>query len=159
MPIRNIVACVTAEAGSLITVKYAIVLAKLLSAKLTVMHVVNEKLLRELLKSRIFVEVEARSYEKELENEGKRLLERTKLMADKKSVPCDVVLLKGVVHQEIISQAKALSTDLLIIGELKEVLSIKDTFYDEGERVFRESPCPVVVVKNAPLVERLYNEL
>ncbi len=159
MAIKNIMVCVAAAGISLITVKYAIYIAKIFSAKLSVVYVVNERLLHELIKSRVLVDVEARSYEKDLEEQGRRFLERIKSMSEKKGVACDAAILKGIVHEEIIKQANALNPDMLVMGELKEVLSIKETFYDEGERIFREAPCPVVVVKNAFLVEKLYNEL
>ena len=159
MSMKNIMVCVAAEGRSLITVKYAIALAKIFGANLSAMYVVNEKLLHELLKSRVLVELEARSYEKDLEEQGRRLLERIRSMSEKKGVVCDVAILKGTVHEEIIKQANALNPDMLVMGELKEVMSLKETFYDEGERIFREAPCPVVVVKNASLVEKLYNEL
>jgi len=159
MAIKNIVASVAGGGISLITVKYAISLAKLLSAKLTAMYVVNEKLLAELLKSRILVDVEAQSYEKDLEDQGKRFLERIKSMCDSKGVECECMLLRGNVHEEISKHTQEINADLLVMGELKEVLSRKDTFYDEAERIFREAPCPVAVVKNASLVEKLYNEL
>jgi len=159
MAIKNIMVCVATEGMSLITVKYAICLAKIFQAKLSAMYVVNERLLRELLKSKILVDVEARGYEKDLEDHGSHLLERIKSMSEKKGVACDAAVLKGVVHEEIVRQVNALNPDMLVMGKLKEVLSIKETFYDEGERIFREAPCPVVVVKNASLVEKLYNEL
>ena len=159
MAINSIMVCVVAEGISLITVKYAICLAKIFQAKLSAMYVVNERLLRELLKSRVLVDIEARGYEKDLEEQGRRFLERIRSMSEKKGVVCDTAILKGIVHEEILKQANALSPDMLVMGELKEVLSLKETFYDEGERIFREAPCPVVVVKNASLVEKLYNEL
>ncbi|MCX5665451.1 MAG: universal stress protein [Candidatus Omnitrophica bacterium] len=159
MAIKNIMVCVAAEGISLITVKYAICLANMFKARLSAMYVVNERLLHELLKSRVLVDVEARGYEKELEEQGSRFLDRIKSMSEKKGVACDVAILRGAVHEEIIKQANALNPDMLVMGELKEVLSLKETFYDEGERIFREAPCPVVVVKNPSLVEKLYNEL
>jgi nucleotide-binding universal stress UspA family protein len=159
MAIKNIMVCVAAEGISLITVKYAIYLAKTFQARLSALYVVNERLLHELLKSRVLVDIEARSYEKDLEDQGARFLERIKLACEKKGVDCDAAILKGIVHEEIIKQANALNPDMLVMGELKEVLSLKETFYDEGERIFREAPCPVVVVKNASLVEKLYNEV
>jgi len=159
MAIKNIMVCVAAEGISLITVKYAICLAKIFQARLSAMYVVNERLLHELLKSRVLVDVEAHGYEKDLEEQGHRFLARIRSMSEKVGVACDAVILKGIVHEEIIKQANALNPDMLVMGELKEVLSLKETFYDEGERIFREAPCPVVVVKNASLVEKLYNEL
>ena len=159
MSVKNIMVCVAAEGISMNTVKYAIALAKTFNAKLSAMFVVNERLLHELLKSKVLVEVEARSYEKDLEDQGRRFLDRIKAMAEKKGVSCDAVILKGIVHEEVIKQANALNPDMLVMGELKEVLSLKETFYDEGERIFREAPCPVIVVKNASLVEKFYNEI
>ena len=159
MAIKNIMVCVAAGGISLITAKYAISLAKIFQAKLSAAYVVNERLPHELLKSRVLVDVEARSYEKDLEDQGRNFLERIKSMSEKKGVPCDATILRGIVHAEIVKQANALNPDMLVMGELKEVLSLRETFYDEGERIFREAPCPVVVVKNPSLVEKLYNEL
>jgi nucleotide-binding universal stress UspA family protein len=59
----------------------------------------------------------------------------------------------------VVNKTRELSADLLVIGELKEVVSRREIFYDEGERIFRESPCPVVVVKNPEEVERAYKEI
>jgi nucleotide-binding universal stress UspA family protein len=158
MAIRNIAVSVAGGIASLVTAKYAIYLAKQLNARLTVIYVVDEKALNELLKSRIFVEVEAKGYERDLEEQGKRFLERVSKMAESKQVACQGVLLKGVVHDEVVSKAKTIEADLLVMGELKEVVSRKEIFYDEGERIFRESPCPVVVVKDAEKAEELYRE-
>ena len=159
MAVRNIVVSVAGAGASLVTAKYAIYLASLLSAKLTAIYVVDEKALQDLLKSRIFVEVEAQGYERDLVNQGKRFLERLRKMAEGKGVAFDGVLLRGVVHDEVVNKAVELEADLLVMGELKEVMSRREVFYDEGERIFRESPCPVVVVKNPEEVEKLYEEL
>jgi nucleotide-binding universal stress UspA family protein len=159
MAIKNIMLCVTTEGKSLIAAKYAIALAKIFSAKLSAVYVVNERMLHELLKSRVLVDVEARSYEKDLEDQGRHFLVRIGSMSEKKGVTYDAAILKGIVHKEIIKQANALNPDMLVMGELKEVLSLREAIYDEGERIFREAPCPVVVVKNTSLVEKLYNEL
>jgi nucleotide-binding universal stress UspA family protein len=159
MSIRNIMVCVTAEGASLITAKYAIALAKICSAKLSAVYVVNERILQELLKSRVLVDAEARSFEKDLEDQGINFLARIRSMAEKKGVICDTVILKGVVHDEIIHQAVVLDSDMLVMGELKEMLSLRETMYSEGERIFREAPCPVIAVKNVSLVEKLYNEV
>ena len=158
MAINNIMVCVAAEGISMITVKYGVALANIFKAKLSVIYVVNERLLHELLKSGVLVDMEARDYEKDLEEQGRLFLSRIRSMSDKMGVACDAAILKGIVHEEIIKQANILNPDMLVMGELKEVLSLKETFYDEGERIFREAPCPVVVVKNAALVEKLYNE-
>lgn len=155
---KHIMAAVAAGSASLITAKYAIYLAKILQVKLSAVYVVDEKTLQELLKSRIFVAIEAREYEIDLEQQGRYFLERVRLMAESKKVEFEAILLRGVIHEEVINKIKELSADLLVMGDLKEVLSWKDA-YSEGERIFRECPCPVVLVKNPQEVERIYKEL
>jgi nucleotide-binding universal stress UspA family protein len=123
------------------------------------MYVVDSRSLHELLKTRIFVEIEAVEYERDLKDQGVNILERVRKMSEMKKVECEVMLLKGVVHEEVVNKTRELSADLLVIGELKEVLSRREIFYDEGERIFRESPCPVVVVKNPEEVEKVYREI
>jgi nucleotide-binding universal stress UspA family protein len=159
IPIKNIIVSVTGVAESLVTVKYAIYLTKLLSARLTALYVVDEKSLRDLLKSRIFIEVEAREYERDLEDQGRYFMERIKKMAESKGIELEGIILRGVVHEEVVNKTRELGADLLVMGDLKEIMSMKEVFYSEGERIFRESPCPVVVAKNPQEIERLYREL
>jgi len=159
MAIKNIAVSLSGSAASLITAKYAIYLSKQLNAKLYAIYVVDARSLHELLKTRIFVEIEAVEYERDLKDQGINVLERVRKMAEIKKVEYEGLFLKGVVHEEVVNKTRELSADLLVIGELKEVVSRREIFYDEGERIFRESPCPVVVVKNPEEVERLYKEL
>ena len=81
MPIKNIAVSLAGSVASLITAKYAICLAKELQAKLFLLYVVDEKSLRDLLKTKVFVEIEAREYEEELLLQGKGLIERIRKMA------------------------------------------------------------------------------
>ena len=159
MALKTIVVSVAGAPDSLVTVKYAIYLAKLLSLKLFAIYVVNDRVLQELLRSRIFVEVEARAYERDLEQQGRVFLERIKKLADSKAVEFEGMLLKGVVSDEVILKTKELNADILIMGELKELTSRAEVFYNEGERIFRKSPCPVLVVKNPAAVENLFKEI
>lgn len=157
--ILNIAVSLSGSAVSLFTAKYAIYLSKQLNAKLYALYVVDARSLHELLKTRIFVEIEAVEYERDLKAQGVNVIERVRKMAEIKKVEYEGLLLTGVVHEEVVSKTRELNADLLVIGELKEVVSRREIFYDEGERIFRESPCPVVVVKNHEEVERLYKEL
>jgi len=159
MALRTIVLSIEGTPGSLVTAKYAIALAKLLSVKLVAVFVVNSKVLQDLLKSRIFVDVEARVYERDLEEQGKAMLERVGRMAEGKGVVYESLLLKGSVSDEVLNKARDLQADLLVMGELKEIASRAEIFYDEGERIFRRSPCPVVMVKNPAMVDMLYKEI
>ncbi|MCX7927771.1 MAG: universal stress protein [Candidatus Omnitrophica bacterium] len=157
--IKNILVSVSGSTQALVAAKYAIVLARLLQAKLSVVYVIDTKALAELLRSRIFVEVEARSYEEELQQQGTIMLERIKKMAEAKSVNTEVYLLRGAIHEEVIKKVEDLPADILVLGELKDIISRTETFYDEGERIFRTAPCPVLIVKNPAMVEQLYKEI
>ncbi|MFA6384656.1 MAG: universal stress protein [Candidatus Omnitrophota bacterium] len=159
MVLRTIVVSIAGSSGSLVTAKYAIALAKLLSVKLVALYVVNVKVLQDLLKSRIFVDVEARVYERDLEQQGAAILERISKMAKEKNIEFEGCLMKGVISDEVLNKTQELHADLLVMGELKEMASRADVFYDEGERILRRSPCPVVMVKNPAMVETLYKEM
>lgn len=159
MALTNIVLSISGGEPSLVTSKYAISLAKLLSAKLTALYVIDKNSLQELLKSKIFVEIEAVEFEKELETQGINFITRIKKLAETKGVQAEGLILNGIVHSEIVNKAKEMNADLLVIGELKEVLSRTEIFFNEGERILREAPCPVIVVKNQEMVEKLFKDL
>lgn len=159
MGIRNIVLAVAGGPISLVTAKYSICLAKLTGAKLIGLYVVNEKILQELVRSKVVVDVEARVYDRDLEEQGTLFLERIKKLAEVKGVTFEGIVLKGIVHHEITNKAKELDADLLVMGPLKEILSRKEIYVEEGERIFREINCPVVVAKNTDIIEQLYKQL
>ncbi|MDD5347592.1 MAG: universal stress protein [Candidatus Omnitrophica bacterium] len=157
--IKNILLSVSGSAETIVAAKYAICLSRLLQANLIAVFVIDTKVLSELLKTRIFVEAEARSYEQDLEQQGGMILERIKKMAESKQVPCETSLLRGAISDEVIRTAHELPADILVLGELREIASRAETFIDEGERIFRKSPCPVIISKNPAMVEALYKEI
>ena len=159
MPIKQIAVSVGGTPASLVTAKYSIYLARILGAKLIALYAVNERVLQDLVKSRIFVEIEARVYEHDLEEQGRLFLERVKKLAESKQVEFEGVLLRGTVHLEVVNKVREIGADILVMGELKELLSRREVYTDEGERIFREAGCPVMVVKNPAEVEQLYKEL
>jgi len=157
--VKQIITPLAGGPASIITAKYAIYLAKLLQVKLTAIYVIDENAIQELLKSRVFVEIEAKEYEIDMEQQSKLFMQRIQTLAENKKVEFEALILKGEIHSEVVSKARELGADLLVMGDLKEVLSWKEALYSEGERMFRESPCPVVIVKNPQEAERLYKEL
>jgi nucleotide-binding universal stress UspA family protein len=157
--IKNILVSVSGSPDSLIAAKYAICLARVMQTKLFVVYAIDSKVLGELLKSRIFVEAEARAYERDLNQQGEVFLSRIKKMAESKKVACETFLLKGSVSDEVIVKINEVGADILVMGEMKELSSRSAIFYDEGERIFRKSPCSVLMVKNHAMVESLYKEI
>jgi len=159
MAIKHVMVAVGAFSNSLVPAKYAIALSKQLQARLTAVHVINEKVLHDLLKSRVFVEIEARQYQRDLEEQAGLFMERMQKLAQEKRVALETVIIRGEISVEVVKKAQELQADILVMGELKEVFSTRDFFYDEGERLFRRNCCPVLVVKNPVQVETLFNEV
>ena len=157
--IKKIMVTIAGADISIVTAKHGISVAKMLDSELNVLYVVNMKALEDLLRANVFVEEEEIEYEKELEEQGNRYLDNIKQLALEKGVKVNTILAKGIIHEEIIKKIQELDIDMLVMGELKELTSRRDSFYDEGERIFREAKCPVLVVKDAQRVEKIFNSL
>ncbi len=158
-PLQRILLYIDGSESSILAAQMAIAMCKKYDSTLRVIYVVNENLLSELLKAKVFVQMEKMDYERDLEEDGKRYLNYIKKLADRKGLAIETVLKKGVVHEEVAREVEEHESDLLVQGELGEVLSLRDSFYEEGERILRKVKCPVLVVRNRDRVERLYDEL
>ncbi len=158
-PINKILLYIDGSESSITAAQMAIAMAKAMGTQLKAIYVVNENLLGELLKAKIFVEVEKMDYERDLEEDGKRYLNYIVKLAAKKSVNIETVLRKGVVHEEVAREVDEFGADLLIQGELGEVLSLRDSHYEEGERILRKVKCCVMVARNAQKIEKIFEQL
>lgn len=159
MTIKNILVAVDGEANAINTIRYAICFAKDFEAQLSIVYVLNKKSIDFLLKHRIFIESEAKQYEEEIYNFGKFFLERAKKIAETKGVKIKDYILKGIVYEEVINKAIEISADLIIIGGPTSKPLNSEELYDTGTMIIWKSPCPVLSVKNVPLVEKYYREL
>ncbi len=139
--------------------QFAIIMAKQYGSALSAIYVVNENLLSELLGAKVFVQMEKMDYERSLEDDGKRYLNYVVKLGEKKGVAVQTMLRKGIVHEEVIREVNEGGYDLLIQGELGEVLSLRDSFYEEGERILRKVNCAVLVVRGKDKVERVFGEI
>jgi nucleotide-binding universal stress UspA family protein len=159
IPLSNILLYIDGSESSITAAQLAIALTKTHGCTLRVLYVVNENLLSELLHAKVFVHMEKMDYERDLEEDGKRYLNYVVKLAERKGVAVETVLRKGVVHEEVSHEVDQWGADLLMQGELGEVLSLRDSFYEEGERILRKVRCPVMVVRGRERIERLYDEL
>jgi nucleotide-binding universal stress UspA family protein len=150
-PFEKILLHVEASEAGLVAARYAVALAKAYGARLHAVYVVNEKMLEELLRAKVFVEEEEVDLERDLEEDGRRYLSAVERLADATE------LAKGVVHREIVDKATQLGAGLIIIGEIEEPMSRRDAFFDEGEMILRLAKCPVLTVKGDDLVRSLYD--
>ena len=158
-PLATIMLYIDGSEASITAAQLAIAMAKEYGSTLRVMYVVNENLLNELLKAKVFVQMEKMDYERDLEEDGKRYLNYIVKLADRKGLQIETVLGKGVVHEEVAREVDDCSADILIQGELGEVLSLRDSFYEEGERILRKVKCPVMVVRGRDRIERMFDDL
>jgi len=158
-PLGKILIAVDATETALDAAKYGIAIARTYGADLHAVYVVNESLLEELLRAKVFVEAEEVDLEVDLEEDGKRYLSYVEKLARDKGVNVTTELLKGIVHREIVDKATQIGATLIIIGEIEEPVSRKDAFYDEGEMILRRAGCPVLIVKGESLVDDIYDSL
>jgi len=157
--IKKIMVFVEAKEASILASQYAVSLANLSGGEIIAIYVVDVKTLEDLLKARIFIRIEEMDYERDLEEDGKRYLNHVRELAEAKGIPVTTLLEKGEVHTIVIEKAKGLGVDLLVMGELETPRSRRDFYYDEGERIFREASCPVLVVKGEEDIRKLYDSL
>jgi len=158
-PFGTILLYIDGSESSITAALYAIALAKTNDSLLRVIFVVNETLLSELLGAKVFVQMEKMDYERDLEEDGKRKLNYVVKLAEKKGLAIETILRKGIVYEEVAREVTDSDADLLIQGELGEVLSLRDSFYEEGERILRKVSCPVLVVRNKRKVDSLYESI
>jgi len=158
-PFAKILLYIDGSEPSITAAQFAIVMAKTFGSALTAIYAVNENLLSELLGAKVFVQMEKMDYERSLEDDGKRYLNYVAKLGEKKGVKVETILRKGVVHEEVIKEVADGGYDLLVQGELGEVLSLRDSFYEEGERILRKVGCAVLVVRGKDRVERSFSEL
>jgi nucleotide-binding universal stress UspA family protein len=157
VPLEKIVLYVDATEAALEAARYAVALAKVYRANLHAIYVVNEKILAELLSAKVFVEEEEVDVERDLEEDGRRYLSAVEKLAGDKDVGITTELVKGVVHREIVDKATQTGASLIIIGEIEEKMSRRDSFFDESEMILRLAKCPVLIVKGDRLVRSLYD--
>lgn len=145
--------------ASLIAAQYAVALSLMLGGELVAIYVVDIKTLQDLLNARIFVQMEEMDYERDIEEDGRRYLNHVRDLAEAKGVPVTTLLEKGDVHSVVVQKAAEMGIDLMVLGELETPLSRREAYYREGEQIFREARCPVLVVKGEEKVREFYESI
>lgn len=125
----------------------AIVLCKRLGAQLTAMYVVNTRALQDLVKARIFLDVEEREYRRDIEGDADRYLRHVERLGRQKGVQVNTVKTSGTVHTEVRTYIMEHKVDLLVLGGISQIHSRRDELLSETDRMMRTAPCPVLVVR------------
>lgn len=158
-PLERIMVYVDGSEKSLTAAGYAITLARQTGARLTALYVINTRALNDLVKARIFLDVEQEEYQQDLEGDAERYLNYVEKMAADKGMTIEREQRSGTVHQEIVNAVQERDIDLLLIGQLTRIRSRRDEFYDETERAMRAVNCSVTIVKDEDKVWDLYDAL
>ena len=156
-PLERIVLYVDGTEGALAAARYAIALAKQYGAELHSVYVVNEKMLEQMLRAKVFVDEEGVDLKHDLEEDGKRYLSYVEKLARDKELSITTELRKGIVHREVVDKASEKDASLIVLGEIEEPVSRRDSFYDEAEMILWTAGCPVLIVKGGALADSLYD--
>jgi len=158
-PLQKILLYVETNEKGVEAARFAIALAKRYGSELHAVSVVNEKVLDELLRARVVLKEESLDIERDLEEDGRRYLAFVEKLANEKDLQVTTRMLRGVVHQEVLREARETGANLLVIGEVEESFSRRDCTFNESERIVVTADCPVVVVKGRDLVKRFFESV
>ena len=145
-PLHNILVYIDGSESSIVAAQMAIAMAKTFGSKLKIVYVVNENLLNELLKAKVFVQMEKMDYERDLEEDGKRYLNYVEKLADAARVKVRFEMLKGVAHRVIADAARQHSADLIVMGTAKEQVGQRSLLSKERQMILGEVDCAVLLV-------------
>jgi len=158
-PFEKILVYLDGSEESIAAAMYAIILAKTTGAELTAIYVVNTRALQDLVKARIFLQVEEQEYHRDLEADADRYLKHVEKLAAGKDLTIRQVKVSGTVHREIKDYIKDQGMDLLVLGGIGQIRSRRDEFLNETERAMRGAPCPVLIVNDEEKVWDLFDSL
>ena len=157
---KKILVYIDGTEESLLAARYAISMAKIYNLELCGIYVVNLKVLEDLVKVNIFIPTEEADYAKDMEIDGQKYLNYLKELAEAKGVTVETVLAKGNVAEEVKKTALLKNANIVIISQLKELLSRTEAFYDEKENIVHRMPMSVFIVKeDKEKIMNLYNSI
>ncbi len=159
LPFHDVLVYLDGSESSLTAAMYAIMLAKSTGSTLTAMYVVNTRAISELVKARVFVDVEREQYLQDLESDAERYLRHVLHLGGTKNVEVKTVKGSGTVHTEVRNYIQENHIDLLVLGGVTEVRSRRDEMMSEGDRMLRTATCPVLVVRDDESIWDLFEEV
>ncbi|WP_422481875.1 universal stress protein [Pleomorphochaeta sp. DL1XJH-081] len=158
-PFKHMLVYLDGSEDSVTAAMAAIALAKRLDASLTAMYVVNTRALQDLVKARIFLDIEEQEYRRDIEGDAQRYLNHVERMGKQKGVPVVPIKKSGTVHTEVRSYLQDNHIDLLVLGGISDIHSRRDELLSETDRMMRTAPCPVLVVKDNDTVWDMFESL
>ncbi|MDR1867926.1 MAG: universal stress protein [Treponema sp.] len=154
----HILVAISGSNASIMAAKYAIIVAKQLKCRLSVLYVVDTATIRKLALSKIFVQDECIEYEKSLEANGERYLSFVEELAKTKGIKVERELRSGTVYTEIVTLAAEKKIDLLIVGGYDKERSAREIFSHAHREIMVNAPCTVMLVKE-PGIDHLFKQV
>jgi len=122
--------------------EYGIGIAKMLSAQILVVYVIDEVVINQISKA-----TESDSVERELKENGQHYVNYVLGLAEKVGVKSSSLLVKGRPYEQIVHLARELSIDLVVMGTYGRRGADRVLIGSVAERVIEYAPCPVLVIK------------
>jgi len=158
-PFRSMLVYLDGSEASVIASMVAIALCKRLNANLTAMYVVNTRALQDLVKARIFLDIEEKEYRRDIEGDADRYLRHVKRLGKQKGLEVNTVKTSGTVHTEVRNYIMENSIDLLVLGGISQIHSRRDELLSETDRMMRTAPCPVLVARDNDTIWDMFETL
>jgi nucleotide-binding universal stress UspA family protein len=121
--------------------EYGIGIAKMLSAQIVVVYVIDQVVIDQISKA-----TERDSVERELKEDGQRYVNYVLGLAEKEGVKSSPVLAKGTPYEQIVHLARELNIDLIVMGTYGRRGAERVLMGSVAERVIEYAPCPVLVI-------------
>jgi nucleotide-binding universal stress UspA family protein len=121
---------------------YGIGIAKMLSAQILVVYVIDDVVINQISKA-----TERDSVERELKEAGQRYLNYVLGLAEKEGVKSSSLLVKGRPYEQIVHLARELNINLIVMGTYGRRGTERVLIGSVAERVIEYAPCPVLVIK------------
>ena len=122
--------------------EYAISIAKVHNAQITVVYVLDEVVIDRFTKM-----TERDDIEKELKIDGQRYINYILGLAEKEGVKATSLIVKGRPFEQIVHLSNGLNMDLIVMGTYGRRGADRILIGGVAERVIEYSHCPVLVVK------------
>jgi nucleotide-binding universal stress UspA family protein len=144
-PFRRILVPIDGSSASLRAGQVAIQMAAVHSLPITLLYVVDEKTIREVVASSGDAMEGVR---RRLEEKGWHYLEHVARMAKNQGLTCERLMREGVPQGQIADVVREYDIDLVVIGR-KGLQSSRRAFIGSvTERVIEYAPCSVLVIKS-----------
>ena len=122
--------------------EYAISIAKVQKAQITIVYVVDEIVIDQFSKP-----AERECIESELKDDGKRFVNFAVGLAEKEGVKATSMLVRGRPFEQIVNIAKGMNIDLIVMGTYGWRGADRILMGSVAERVIEYAHCPVLVAR------------